>query len=69
MSYWAFADNVVLILEDAFKGVKLIIKKHKELGAVAGFKIKKQKNILNKNRGQNDQLLLMNITWFRVEKI
>lgn len=40
---WAFADNLVLFPEDPLKGIVILMDKFKEFGALAGFKINKQK--------------------------
>lgn len=65
----AFVEDVLLILEDPVRGVELLMKKLKEFGVVAGFKINKQKTkLVTKNMDQNNQLELMNKTDFKVEK-
>lgn len=39
----AFADNLVLIVDDPWKGTEVLMKKLKEFSILAGFKINKQK--------------------------
>nr|GEZ82414.1 hypothetical protein [Tanacetum cinerariifolium] len=65
----AFADDLVLMLENPLKDIELLMNKLKEFGSFAGFKVNKQKTkIVTKNMKTQDQLKLMNKTGFQVEK-
>ncbi|XP_062986041.1 protocadherin gamma-A10-like [Elgaria multicarinata webbii] len=65
----AFADDVVLTLEDPLKGIEVLMHKLKEFGVVASFKVNKQKTkILTKNLNSQDQSKLIEKTGFKIEK-
>lgn len=60
---------MVLVLEEILKGTEISRSQLKEFGALAGFKMSKQKRkILRKNVKITDQTELMNKIDFKIEK-
>ena len=65
----AFANDLVLILQDPLNVVEHLMKKLKEFGSLAGLKVNKQKtNMLIKDMTTHNQEMLMGKTGFIIEK-
>ena len=59
---------MVFILEDPLKGIETLKSKLKEFGAVAGFKVNKQKTkMLTKNMSSQEQIKLTKTRVFQIE--